>query len=49
MVSAKIGTSNKQVPIAYSGNSLGAIPVGGLDSDKINLNGATLKYHYWYY
>lgn len=49
MVSAKVGTSVDQVPIAYSGNSLGAIPVGGLNSDEIELNGATLKYHYWYY
>lgn len=46
MVSAKIGTSSTQVPIAYSGNSLGAIPVGGCST---TLNGATLKYHYWYY
>ena len=49
MVSAKIGTSEKNVPISYTGNSLGGIPVGGLDSDKLKLNGATLKYHYWYY
>lgn len=49
MVSAKIGDDTVAKPIAYSGNSLGAIPVDGLGSDKIQLNGATLKYHYWYY
>ena len=35
--------------IAYSGNSYGTIPVGGIQSDDITLNGATLHYDYWYY
>lgn len=41
----------KSVAILYTGNSLGAIPVDGIDNpeDNIKLNGGTLKYHYWYY
>lgn len=40
---------NKRVPIYYTGDSLGTIPVGGLPSEDININDATLNYHYWYY
>ena len=47
IVSARIGDSAApKKPIAYSGNSLGGIPVGGCTPV---LNGATLQYHYWYY
>ena len=46
IVSARIGTSDKNVPISYTGNSLGGIPVGGCMPE---LNGAKLQYHYWYY
>ena len=35
--------------IRYTGNSCGTIPVGGLGANSLELNGATLKYHYWYY
>ena len=46
IVSARIGTSEKNATISYTGNSLGGIPVGGCTPV---LNGATLQYHYWYY
>ena len=36
-------------PIRYEGDSLGIIPVGGLNQRDLTLNGATLNYHYWYY
>lgn len=36
-------------PIPFSGNSVGTIPVRGIDEEKITLNGATLSYDYWYY
>ena len=39
----------KRQPIPYTGNSLGTIPVGGLDDSEIVLDYGTLKYHYWYY
>jgi hypothetical protein len=43
------GKTSTRKPIRYEGNSLGTIPVGGLNQRELNLNGATLKYHYWYY
>lgn len=47
MVSAeKNGT---RIPIPYTGNSLGAIPIGGVSSTNISLNSGTLSYYYWYY
>lgn len=55
MVSAKIGNDATAKPIAYIGNSLGAIPVGGTDVE-FKVNGRTIpntqvtvSYHYWYY
>lgn len=39
----------KRKLITYSGESLGTIPVGGIPKKDISINGATLKYHYWYY
>ena len=47
IVSAKV--NEKRVVIPYTGNSLGAIPVDGIASDDIAINGGTLNYHYWYY
>lgn len=35
--------------IRFTGDSCGTIPVGGLGTNNLELNGATLKYHYWYY
>lgn len=60
IVSAKIGNSTENVPISYTGNSLGGIPVDGVgtrwgrrhgDSPNYtyNTSGITLNYHYWYY
>ena len=51
IVSALItsGGITKRQPIPYTGNSLGTIPVGGLDESEIVLDYGTLKYHYWYY
>ena len=48
MVSGTETTSaaSERKPVAFTGNSCGAIPVGGT---TISLNGATLKYYYWYY
>jgi hypothetical protein len=39
----------KRVAIPYTGNSLGAIPVGEISSSDISIYGGTLNYHYWYY
>jgi hypothetical protein len=49
MVSGKAtsSTTSTRKAIPYTGDSLGAIPVG--KTTTIALNGATLKYHYWYY
>ena len=47
VVSAEV--NEKRVAISYTGNSFGAIPVGGISSTNISINGGTLKYHYWYY
>lgn len=41
--------TSKRKAIPVSGNTLGAIPVGGLTSSEMQLNGATLEYDYWYY
>jgi hypothetical protein len=50
--------SGVRKPVPYTGNSLGAIPVGGLTgssngrtppSTTLSLNGGTLDYDYWYY
>lgn len=41
--------TKKPKPLPYTGNSLGAIPPGGLTAQQIELEGAILKYHYWYY
>lgn len=55
MVSAKIGNDTVVKPIAYSGNSLGAIPVGGTDVEfkvdgrAISNTQVIVSYHYWYY
>ena len=51
VVSGLVSVSGETVrkPINYSGNSFGTIPTDGIDEDDISLNGATLKYHYWYY
>ena len=40
---------NVRKPIMYTGESLGTIPVDGISKKDISINGATLKYHYWYY
>lgn len=56
-VSAKIGNSTKRVPISYTGNSLGDIPIDGVDNKwgiknsdgTYNTSNITLNYHYWYY
>lgn len=45
IVSGKITGSRR--PIRYSGDSIYAIPVGGLKN--YNLSGMSLNYHYWYY
>ena len=47
MVSAEV--NGKRIAIPYTGNSLGGIPVGGIPSTDISINGGTLEYHYWYY
>jgi hypothetical protein len=47
MVSAEV--DGERAAISYTGNSLGTIPVGGISSDNISINGGTLTYHYWYY
>ena len=47
MVSAKVDGDSDYTPIPYTGTSTGAIPVGG--TTTLDLNGGTLKYHYWYY
>ena len=39
----------KEIPIPYSGYSIGTIPVGGLFPEEMELHGATLEYDYWYY
>jgi hypothetical protein len=49
MVIAASASGGDKIPINFSGNSCGTIPVGGLTSSKLKLNGGTLKYHYWYY
>lgn len=60
IVSAKIGNSTENVPISYTGNSLGGIPVDGVGTRwgrrygnspnyTYNTSGITLNYHYWYY
>lgn len=49
MVIAKPSGQNNQVPINFTGNSCGAIPVGGIASSAIDINGGTINYHYWYY
>ena len=49
MVVAASTSGGDKIPIDFSGNSCGAIPVGGLTSSRLKLNGGTLKYHYWYY
>lgn len=46
---ATSSTTSTRNAIPFTGNSCGGIPVGGLDEDEMTLNGATLKYHYWYY
>jgi hypothetical protein len=33
-------------PVLVTGNTVGGIPAGGC---TLSINGATLKYHYWYY
>ena len=38
-----------RAPIAYDGESIGEIPIGEADADKLQLNGGVLKYNYWYY
>lgn len=43
---ASAATSDRK-PVAYTGESLGAIPVGG--TTELELNGGTLEYDYWYY
>lgn len=53
VVSALI--DNVRSPIHYTGNSLGAIPVGGVNDwglkigDNIDNSNCELNYHYWYY
>jgi hypothetical protein len=49
MVIAKPSGQSKQVPINFTGNSCGAIPVGGITSSTIDIKGGTINYHYWYY
>ena len=41
--------TSKRKAIPVSGNTLGGIPVGGLTTSEMALNGATLEYDYWYY
>lgn len=38
-----------RAPIAYEGESIGEIPIGEADAEKLQLNGGVLKYNYWYY
>lgn len=45
IVSGKVNGTRR--PVRYSGTSTCGISVGS--AKNINLNGATLKYHYWYY
>lgn len=40
-------SSGEKIPINFTGESCGGIPVGG--TNKLALNGGTLSYHYWYY
>lgn len=47
LVTGKVDSETKARPIKYTGKSYGTIPVGG--TTNISLNGATLKYDYWYY
>lgn len=49
MVVAKPSGQNKEVPINFTGNSCGTIPVGGITSSAIDIKGGTIHYHYWYY
>ena len=59
MVSAKINGAANEVPISYEGDSCGEIPVGGVNTIKIEKwitnqwvdtgNKPTLEYNYWYY
>jgi hypothetical protein len=41
--------NSKRIPVLYTGDSLGAIPVDGLTEQEIDIYGATLDYDYWYY
>lgn len=47
LVTKKVGTT--ETLISYTGTGCGAIPVNGLTSAQLNLQGGTLNYHYWYY
>ena len=47
MVSGLVGSDRK--PVNFTGNSCGAIPVGGIANSAIDIKGGTIKYHYWYY
>ena len=49
MVIAATSSGGTKAPINFTGNSCGAIPVGGLSSSELELNGGTINYHYWYY
>jgi hypothetical protein len=46
LVTGKVGGSSTERPIKYSGKSYGAIPTTGA---TLSLNGAVIKYSYWYY
>ena len=49
IVKAATSSGGAKALIRFTGNSCGTIPVGGIGSNNLQLNGATLKYHYWYY
>ena len=48
IVKAASSSGGDKFLIRYTGNSCGTIPVGGV-GNNLQLNDATLKYHYWYY
>lgn len=48
LVIAASTSGGTKSPIDFTGNSCGAIPVGGTSNIKIG-SGAKLQYHYWYY
>lgn len=48
-LASDIAAETTRAPVPIEGNTVGGIPVGGCDEDVLSINGATLKYHYWYY